>query len=75
MDCVNEKYVNAIVNDISCHFEADNGSDLNLFSKNYFHDFCKNLGYTPRLNKALTQLVGFQPLYQANMPLSKQEYM
>ena len=61
MDCVNEKYVNAVVNDISCRFEADNGSDLNLFSKNYFHDFCKKLGYTPKLNKAL------KPIWAANL--------
>ena len=61
MACVNEKYVNATVNNISCRFEADNDSELNLFSRNYFRDFCSKLGYTPKLNKAI------KPIWAANL--------
>ena len=61
MDCMNEKYVNATVNNISCRFEADNDSELNLFSRNYFRDFCSKLGYTPKLNKAI------KPIWAANL--------
>ena len=45
------KYINARVNDINVEFEADSGSDLNLFSKNYFQQFCNKLQRKPKLIK------------------------
>ena len=45
------KYINARVNDINVEFEADSGSDLNLFSRNYFQQFCNKLQRKPKLIK------------------------
>ena len=51
MDAPVTKYIYAKICDISCKLEADNGSDINLFPRNYFVEFCKKLGYTPKLQK------------------------
>ena len=45
------KYIHARVNDLDVEFEADSGSDLNLFSKNYFQQFCNKLQRKPKLIK------------------------
>ena len=52
MNCNTVKYVYASVNGIRCKFEADSGSDINLFPKNRFTDLCRELGYTPKLQKS-----------------------
>ena len=51
MDAPVTKYIYATICDIDCKLEADNGSDINLFPKNYFVEFCQKLGYTPKLQK------------------------
>ena len=45
------KYINARVNDVDIELEADSGSYLNLFSRNYFQQFCNKLQRLPKLIK------------------------
>ena len=45
------KYIHARVNDVDVEFEADSGSDLNLFSRNYFQQFCNKFQRKPKLIK------------------------
>ena len=45
------KYINARVNDVDIELEADSGSYLNLFTRNYFQQFCNKLQRKPKLIK------------------------
>ena len=52
MNCNTVKYVYTSVNGIRCKFKADSGSNINLFPKNQSTDLCRELGYTPKLQKS-----------------------
>ena len=57
---MNPKFVNARVNNVDVEFEADSGSDLNLFCRNYFRKYSNILQRTPKLNKC------DKPIFAAN---------
>ena len=57
---MNPKYVNACVNNVEIQFEADSGSDINLFSRTCFRNYCKQTKRRPKLNKC------DKPIYAAN---------
>ena len=57
---MNPKYINARVNNVDVEFEADSGSDINLFSRTFFKQYCRKLQRTPKLNKC------DKPIYAAN---------
>ena len=57
---MNPKYVNARVNNVEIQFEADSGSDINLFSRTCFRYYCKQIKRRPKLNKC------DKPIYAAN---------
>lgn len=56
MDAPVTKYIYAKICDIDCKLEADNGSDINLFPKNYFGEFCEKLGYIPKLQSSTKEI-------------------
>ena len=57
---MNPKFVNARVNNVDVEFEADSGSDLNLFSRTYFQRYSNILQRKPKLNKC------DKPIFAAN---------
>ena len=46
------KFVYTSVNNIPFKVEADSGSDINLWPKNYFVKYCEKVGYIPKLHPA-----------------------
>ena len=46
------KFVYTSVNNIPFKVEADSGSDINLWPKNYFVKYCEKVGYIPKLYPA-----------------------
>ena len=60
---IQPKYVNVNVNHIPVRIQADSGSDINLFPKNHFFEYCEKIGYTPKLTPSA------RPLRAANKTL------
>ena len=57
------KFVYTTVNDIPVKIQADSGSDINLFPRNHFLNYCAKKGHTPKLNPST------KPLKAANKTL------
>ena len=53
------------VNEIQIVCQADSASDVNVWGKNHFVDFCEQLGHTPKLTRAP------KPIKAANKTLIK----
>ena len=53
---IQPKYVNVNVNHIPVRIQADSGSDINLFPKNHFFEYCEKIGYTPKLTPSARPL-------------------